>query len=128
HRTAWLTPFMKVVTWLGSTAVLYPLLVVVAAYFVWRHRDWRSGTRLAVALLGAVALYNIAKQAVGRARPPETAWIGHYSGFAFPSGHATQSLAFYAMLAIVLSGLMSPRGRLLLWTGAALITLVVGAS
>src|SRR5712691_3186625 len=29
HRTGWLTGFMKVVTWLGSTAVIVPLAFAV---------------------------------------------------------------------------------------------------
>jgi membrane-associated phospholipid phosphatase len=128
HRTGWATSAMKAITWLGSSVVLYPLLVIVGAYFLWRHRDWGPGARCAAALVGAVALYDIVKPAVGRARPPADVWIGHYSGFAFPSGHATGSIAFYGMLALVLSARASPKARIALWTAAGLVVLVVGAS
>ena len=73
-------------------------------------------------------LYNIVKMAVERPRPPSTLWIGHYSGAAFPSGHATQAVAFYGMLAIVLSTRGSPVVRVVVWMGAVVMTLVVGAS
>ncbi|MDQ6712016.1 MAG: phosphatase PAP2 family protein, partial [Candidatus Dormibacteraeota bacterium] len=53
---------------------------------------------------------------------------GPDDGWAFPSGHATQSIAFYGMLAIVLITWYAPNRRLALGIGAALITLVVGAS
>jgi len=62
------------------------------------------------------------------ARPPAAIWIGHYTGASFPSGHATQSAAFYAMLAIVLGAGLPVRRRAILWSAAALVVLVVGAS
>jgi membrane protein DedA with SNARE-associated domain/membrane-associated phospholipid phosphatase len=128
HRTDWLTSAMKTATWLGSTVVIVPLLLIVAGVLVARRRDWRSVALLGVTLTGAIALYDIVKPLVGRARPPATLWIGHYGGGAFPSGHATQSIAFYGMLAMVLATGRSPRVRSLLWVGAALVTLLIGAS
>jgi undecaprenyl-diphosphatase len=65
---------------------------------------------------------------VGRPRPPAAIWIGHYPGASFPSGHATQSAAFYAMLAIVLGAGLSSRRRAIVWSAAALVVLIVGAS
>ncbi len=127
-RTAWLTGAMKSVTWLGSTAVIVPALVLMAAVLVMRGRDWRSAVLLATGVAGAVGLYNIVKVAVERPRPPSTLWIGDYSGAAFPSGHATQAAAFYGMLAIVLSTKGSPVVRVVVWMGAAVMTLVIGAS
>lgn len=127
-RTAWLTGAMKSVTWLGSTAVIVPALVLMAAVLVMRDRDWRSAVLLATAVAGAVGLYNIVKVAVERPRPPSTLWIGEYSGGAFPSGHATQAVAFYGMLAIVLSAKGSPVVRVVVWMGAAAVTLMIGAS
>jgi undecaprenyl-diphosphatase len=129
HRTEALTSFFRVVTWMGSTAVLYPAVVVFAAVLWWRRRQWRPSALLAAALLGAVGLYDIVKPLVGRARPPERFWIGTYSGWSFPSGHATQTIAFYGMLAFLLSRWSrSPRGRAALWGGALVVTLVVGGS
>jgi undecaprenyl-diphosphatase len=127
-RTAWLTGAMKSVTWLGSIAVVVPALVLVAAVLVVRGRDWRSAILLATALAGAVGLYNIVKVAVERPRPPSTVWIGNYSGAAFPSGHATQAVAFYGMLAIVLSARRSPGIRVVVWVTATVMALVVGVS
>ncbi len=74
-RTAWLTDAIKSVTWLGSTAVIVPALVLMAAVLVMRGRDWRSAVLLATAVAGAVGLYNIVKVAVERPRPPSTLWI-----------------------------------------------------
>jgi undecaprenyl-diphosphatase len=128
HRTGWLTSALQVLTWLGSTAVIIPAGLAIGLYFVIRRRDWRPLALLAAAVAGAVGLYDIVKALVGRPRPPATIWIGHYTGAAFPSGHATQSAAFYAMLAIVVGAGLSFRRRAVLWSAAALVVLIVGAS
>ena len=84
---------------------------------------------MAAAFLGAAGLYDIVKPAVGRARPPAALQVGGPDiGRAFPSGHATQSIAFYGMLAIVLITWYAPRHRRLYVASAALVTLVIGAS
>jgi undecaprenyl-diphosphatase len=128
HRTEWLTSVLKVLTWLGSTAFIIPAGLAVGLYFVIRRRDWRPLALLAAVDAGAIGLYDIVKPLVGRPRPPAAIWIGHYTGAAFPSGHATQSAAFYAMLAIVLGAGASYRRRTVLWSAAALVVLIVGAS
>ena len=128
HRDGWLTSVLRVVTWLGSTAVIIPLGVIAGVFFVLRRRRWQPLALLAAAVAGAVSLYNIVKPLTGRPRPPPAIWIGHYSGAAFPSGHAAQSVAFYAMLAIVLGAGRSPRAKTVLWSAAALVVLAVGGS
>jgi membrane protein DedA with SNARE-associated domain/membrane-associated phospholipid phosphatase len=128
HRTGWLTSALQVLTWLGSTAVIIPLGLAIGLYFLIRRRTWRPLALLGAAAAGAIGLYDIVKPLVGRPRPPAAIWIGHYTGAAFPSGHATQSAAFYAMLAIVLGAGLSIRRRALLWGAAALVVLIVGAS
>ena len=128
HRADWLTATFKVVTWLGSIAVIIPAGLAVGLYFVIRRRDWRPLALLTAAVAGAIVLYQIVKAVVGRPRPPAAIWIGHFTGAAFPSGHATQSAAFYAMLAIVLGMGLSVRMRVVAWNAAALVVLIVGAS
>jgi membrane-associated phospholipid phosphatase len=128
HRAEWLTSVLRVVTWLGSTAVIVPLGVIVGGFFVLRRRRWQPLALLAATVTGAVSLYDIVKPLIGRPRPPPAISIGHYSGAAFPSGHATQSVAFYAMLAIVLGAGRSPWAKTVLWSVAALVALVVGGS
>jgi membrane-associated phospholipid phosphatase len=129
HRLAWLTPVMELVTWLGSSFFIVPFGVVVGGYLWRRRRSWRPLVMMAVAFLGAAGLYDIVKPAVGRARPTAALQVGGPDlGNAFPSGHATQTIGFYGMLAIVLIVAYAPRRRWPLVIGAALVTLVVGAS
>jgi len=56
HRAAWATGLMKSVTWLGSTVVLIPIVLLVGSYFVVRRRDWKPLGKLGASLLGGAAV------------------------------------------------------------------------
>jgi undecaprenyl-diphosphatase len=126
-RAGWLTLIMRNVTWLGSSYVLIPVLVAATAVLLYR-RDRRAARRLWVAFGGAVVLYVLAKPLVHRARPPATDLIGAATGAAYPSGHATQAIAVWGMLAIVFTAGRSARVRAWLFAAAAAVVLLVGAS
>jgi membrane-associated phospholipid phosphatase len=60
-----------------------------------------------------------------RARPPATQAIGHWTGYAFPSGHTSKATATYGMLAAT----TTRWGRkVALWTAAVLVAGLVGLS
>ncbi|HET9848743.1 MAG TPA: phosphatase PAP2 family protein [Candidatus Dormibacteraeota bacterium] len=126
HRLAWLARALSVLTWLGSSVFLIPLCIVVAGW-LWRsHRTLRPAVNLALAIGGAAALYDLVKPLVGRMRPPAALQYGAPdTDFAFPSGHATQSASFYAMLVVVLTNWVWPHRRVLLSLVVALIVAIV---
>ena len=114
HRIDWLTIVIKVATWLGPTAVIVPLAVIVGVFFMLcRHRWW------------PMAFLRCHRRS---GPPPSAIWIGHFSGAAFPSGHATQSVACYSALAIILGSGRPPAAKAVLWSVAAFVVLAVGAS
>lgn len=127
HRSSGVTPAMRAVTWLGSAAVLYPATLVLALYW-WQHeRDWRAGAMLAASVAGSTGLYNLFKRITERPRPPASDALGTYSHWSFPSGHATQCMAFFAMLFVV--AWLAGRPRLpLRGIAVAAVVLAVGAS
>jgi undecaprenyl-diphosphatase len=107
--------------------VLYPATLVLALYWWRRERDWRAGAILAVGLAGSTVLYNVFKRITERPRPPASDAVGTYSHWSFPSGHATQCMAFFAMLLVLawLAGRVRPRR----WgLAVAAVVLAVGAS
>ena len=128
HRVAWATGSMKVITWLGSNAVLVPLVVIVGAYLILRRREWRSAAFLVAALAGANVLYRVAKSAVARPRPPSSLHLMSVSGFSFPSGHATAVIACWGAVAIVLGAGHQTSIRVALWSSVGLVALLVGFS
>ena len=128
HRAGWLTSVLRVVTWLGSLAVIIPAGVIAGLFFVMCWHRWWPVVLLAVSIAGAVGLYNLVKHLVGRPRPPPAIWIGHFSGTSFPSGHAAQSVACYLMLAVILGAGRPPQIKIALFGVAVLVVLVVGGS
>lgn len=129
HREAWLTPLMRVATDLGNAAVLIGLVLLVGLAGWARTRGWRPLGLLAAAYLGAWVLSGTVKDLTHRSRPPAAQAIGHWTGYAFPSGHTTKATAVYGMLAALLAATTPRWGRkVALWTVALLLAGLVGLS
>ncbi len=129
HRTAWLTTALREVTRLGSTLVLIPLVVVIGLVAFRRTRSWAPLAQLGLSLGGAIALYDLIKPLVGRARPQVAPLVASATGYSFPSGHATQTAAVCVTLALLGAALTTswPR-KVAVWTAAVVVTLLVGFS
>lgn len=114
---------------LGNAAVLAGLLLVVGVVWWWRRRSWRPLWLLAGAWLGAWVLSGTVKELTHRARPPAGQAVGHWSGYAFPSGHTTKATAVYGMLAALLAATTPRWGRkVAVWTAAVVLAGLVGLS
>ena len=129
HREAWLTPLMRGATNLGNGAVLIGLVLLAGLAWWARARTWRPLGLLAGAFMGAWGLSEAIRHLTSRARPPAAQAVGHWTGYAFPSGHTTKATATFGMLA-ALAAATTPRwGRKVrLWTAAALLAGLVGLS
>ena len=102
HRQAWLTAVIRPITDLGAAAVLVPLVLAAGLGWRWRRGSWRPLALLGAGAAGAWVVQVAVKQLVERPRPPTGLALSHASGFAFPSGHATDAAAVYGMLAALL--------------------------
>jgi membrane-associated phospholipid phosphatase len=125
HREPWLTSVFKVLTWLGSSAVLVPVAVVAGGWLRRTMHSWRPLLVLALALAGAFGFSQLVKHAVGRARPDDR--LVHVVGYAFPSGHATFAAAGWLALALLLAAVWPARRRALV-AAAIVVIAIVGAS
>ncbi|MEA2521683.1 MAG: hypothetical protein QOI81_1329, partial [Actinomycetota bacterium] len=128
HRTAWATGLMKGITWLGSNAVLIPLVVALGAYLLLRRKDWRASALLIAALAGANGWYRVVKPLVARVRPPDYLHLISVSGFAFPSGHATAVTAVWGAAAIALAAGRRAWSKVAIWIGTAVVVTLVAFS
>jgi undecaprenyl-diphosphatase len=129
HRTTWLTTVMRDLTWLGSTTVLLPLILVVGVALLRSTRTWRPTALLALSLLGAKVLSDSFKALVGRDRPRIGPVVATASGHSFPSGHATQVTAVAITLAVLGAARTTSRVRqVAAWSVAAVLSLTVGFS
>jgi undecaprenyl-diphosphatase len=131
HRTGWLTAVMQTATWLGSSVIIVPLLAAASVYLLRARRDVRAAGYLWAAFGGSVILYETFKSMVGRARPPAAQMILHAGGYAYPSGHTTQAVTTWGLLAFMLvtgHPARSSRSRTLILATATTVTLLVGVS
>lgn len=129
HRATSRTVAMRAITDLGSSALLIP--VAVGAGLLWhrRARTWRPLLLLAGAYAGAWLLQRTIKLLTQVPRPPATDAVGVFSGYAFPSGHATDATAVYGMLAVLLAAALPRRSaKAAVWTVAVVVVGLVGLS
>ena len=101
HRSSGWTTLAHGLSRVGSQVVLAPVAAVTAAALLLRRRFVPAGLLIA-AWGGALLLYTLTKAFVQRPRPPSAIWLTNVGKTtSFPSGHATQSLATFAALALV---------------------------
>ena len=128
HRTGTLTAFFRGVTWLGAGVVTVPVLAVAAAFLARRRRSWVPVLDVVLVYGGTVILHAVVAELVHRPRPPAADWLSSASGWAFPSGHTTQAVAAWGILALLLAVGTTPRLRQLIAGTATAVAVLVGAS
>jgi len=116
----------RVVTDAGAGFIAWPLALAVAALLAARG-SVRASLALAGSTVLVVVLVGVAKDAVGRPRPP-AALVGTH-GLSYPSGHSAYSTLWVASALALVLGLrdaISRRVRLAVLGGALAIALVIG--
>jgi undecaprenyl-diphosphatase len=123
-----LTRTFELITRLGGPSVLAPLGVAAVAIFL--LRGWRRGAMLlGVAMAGAGVLEGTLKLAFHRARPAAFFDYPLPRSYSFPSGHALFAFCFFATVAALAAPRVKPPAlRVLLWTAAIVIVLLIGVS
>lgn len=121
HRTGWAT---RLSSWLmsasGSVPVVGGLLVLAAAYVVFRRR-WSTAVVVGSAAFGAVVVTGALKALIGRPRPPAELALVTARGFSMPSTDGALTAA--AALALLLVTGWSTRN--LRRAGAAVLAVAV---
>lgn len=124
----WLTHPMADITALGGYTALAMLTFGAALYYAVLKDYVMAG--LVVAAIGSSGLLtHVLKQGIDRVRPDLVDHLTHSTHSSFPSGHALQAtVAFLIIGALLASAQQNTRLRMLILTGAALLTLLVGIS
>ena len=128
HRTPWLDVLMRTVTWLGSSAVLAPLLAVAALTLRGVRHSWRTARALAGVYAITVLVHAVVAELVNRQRPPSADWLAAAGGWSYPSGHTMQATAGWGVLAVLLATGSSTRVKVRLLGAATAVFVVVAAS
>jgi undecaprenyl-diphosphatase len=122
----WVEWLARPPSWLGGWIGMIPICVGLVLLLVATHRR-AEAVWAAVALAGIhLVVTPLLKEVFDRPRPDQGSPIALPSSDSFPSGHASGAVVTFGVLA-ALGAERWPDVRLL-WTGAALVTLAVGAS
>jgi membrane-associated phospholipid phosphatase len=114
-------------TWLGGTAVVLPLAVLLGALEWWRRHRGAVLAFMLLVVVGQNLIANGVKLLVQRERPP-VPHLADASGFSFPSGHSAAAAATWAAVALVLGRGRPWRVKALLAAAAAAVAVAVASS
>jgi undecaprenyl-diphosphatase len=89
----------KVLDFVGSVWVTFPVIVVVAVWLIWRRR-WEALAAWVVAMVVSQVFIGPIKDLYMRPRPPDA--LVETSSWSFPSGHSVAGAAISIALVIVL--------------------------
>ena len=127
HRTPTGIGFFHAVSFLGNWQVVVPTMIV-AVVLLWNSRR-RSAVVMLIATIGAQAVVWLGKAGFGRPRPPAVLAVITPLNASFPSGHASISVALYALgFYLLFRATRSARLKTLWLTLAVLFPLMIGFS
>jgi undecaprenyl-diphosphatase len=125
HRSSALTALAHGASWLGRSVVLVPAAIVILVGATTLRRPM-AGLPVLVGVLGAIIVQNVDKAIVNRPRPPVQR-LEHVASTSFPSGHATESTAFFVVLAASLFVGLAPTWARRLVAASTIVVIVAVA-
>ena len=111
------------ITWLGDSPQRTAMVVLTAAWLIWKARRRAALVIMVVPILAGVT-NSLLKEAFARTRPDIVPHLDQIGNLAYPSGHASNAMAFFLLVALVLA-----TKRLVIWRAAAVaLALLIGMS
>ncbi|MCB0857834.1 MAG: bifunctional DedA family/phosphatase PAP2 family protein [Solirubrobacterales bacterium] len=125
-ETGWLTDIAKVITALGSSYILLPLVAITTVILALKRR-WSEAIVLVLSWIAIGFGIDWIKEWVARPRPPDG--MVDVKGFAYPSGHAAHSI-FYVWLSVTIAVRLRPdmARKAALVTGGIVLAVLIGLS
>ena len=128
HLTPSVVSVLKGITEFGSSEWIAIVLSISVLFFIFK-RWWPSLVTLVLAVPGGMLLNELVKILVHRHRPFEDGWFVDWSGYSFASGHTIGATLLYGQIALFLIPVFqSRRGRVLLFSAAGFVVVLVGFS
>jgi undecaprenyl-diphosphatase len=124
-HASWLDDVLKVVTDLGSLAVVAPVVLVTVVFLLVRRQVTEAMVIASGTVLTVIAV-NVAKPLVDRARPSDS--LVSTAGASFPSGHASYAVAYVAIAIATYHAFPRFLHRAVFVTAAVLLAVIVGLS
>lgn len=87
---------------LGLRGLTGTILIIAAILISWRFKSWRPLNLAALALLSLNFVVGVSKLAIGRTKPRLNIDLIHAGGMSYPSGHASNALLSWGILAYLI--------------------------
>ena len=94
-RADWLTPAVKVITYMGNWQSITLLCIILLCF---RQSRIKYGLPVSAGAVSVTILNKIIKSVVERPRPDDIIHLVNAGGFSFPSGHSITSMFVFGML------------------------------
>jgi undecaprenyl-diphosphatase len=127
HRSDAGVAFFTGLSFAGSVFGLVPIALVLA-WWLRRRYGWAPVQWLAVTMVGATLLYVAVNVPIARPRPPMGMRIYEDAAWSFPSGHSTQAVAFWLVVASLVSVGRGARVRIVARAMAVVMIALIGFS
>lgn len=127
-ETSLLTHIMKFFTFIGSSSVVVPLVLIIA-FILYKFLKHRSELILLFSVTLGSALLNVALKLIFHRARPTLHRIIDVSGYSFPSGHSMSAFTLYGILAFLLwRHIPTSLGRLSIILFSSFMILLIGIS
>ena len=102
HVSHWLDFIFRKIDNLGLRWLTATILIIAALLISRQFRSWRPLNLAVLSLLGLNLVVGVAKLAIGRTKPRMNIDLIHAGGLSYPSGHASNALLSWGMLAYLI--------------------------
>ncbi len=102
HLPHWLDFVFRKIDNLGLRGLTATVLIIAAVLIAWRFKSWRPLNLAVLSLLALNLVVGVSKLAIGRTKPRMNIDLIHAGGLSYPSGHASNALLSWGMLAYLI--------------------------
>lgn len=102
HLNHWINFALKKIDNLGLRWLTATILLIAAALIARQFKSWRPLNLAVLSLLALNLFVGVAKLAIGRTKPRLNVDLIHAGGLSYPSGHASNALISWGMLAYLI--------------------------
>lgn len=102
HLSHWLDFGLRKVDNLGLRGLTATILLIAAVLISYQFRSWRPLNLALLSLLALNGIVGMAKLAIGRTKPRLNIDLIHAGGLSYPSGHASNALLTWGILAYLI--------------------------
>lgn len=102
HLSHWLDFGLRKIDNLGLRGLTATILLIAAVLIAYQFRSWRPLNLALLSLLALNGIVGVAKLAIGRTKPRLNIDLIHAGGLSYPSGHASNALLTWGILAYLI--------------------------